>query len=283
MLSKNVETTRNGFDDDFIIMNELGPLSLHKSFSFNNFVTISVCLSGHAELNYHLKQVKIEEREMMIIYPDYSFEYISTSKDFQCMRFMFSLDFARSLESKNTLPIRVLLMSHPVIPIKKEEQEILVDYYSIIHKTMSRKGNPNAASIIKHLLNAMFFETIHFEFIQNHLGEISSRQEELFTKFYQLVMEFHRESREVTFYADKLCISPKYLSNQIHQLTSRFAKEWIDVYVIWDAKTLLQSKENLTIQQVSDILGFPDQYSFGKYFKKKTGMPPTTYKQFISN
>ncbi len=99
-------------------------------------------------------------------------------------------------------------------------------------------------------------------------------------EFIQLVHEYHRSERTVAFYADKLFISPKYLSLIIKETLGRSAAEIIDDYVILEAKNLLRfSGKN--IQQVSYELNFPNQSSFGKYFKHLTGFSPSEYQRSV--
>jgi AraC-like DNA-binding protein len=81
----------------------------------------------------------------------------------------------------------------------------------------------------------------------------------------------------VGFYAKKLCMAPKYLSAVIKEKTGKSAFEWINDYVILEAKSLLKST-NMTIQQISDELNFANQSFFGKYFKRLAGMSPKSYR-----
>ena len=86
-----------------------------------------------------------------------------------------------------------------------------------------------------------------------------------------------KEQRFLDFYAEKLEISPKHLSRTMKKETGFSAVEWIERYVILEAKVLLKST-NLNIQQISDELNFPSQSFFGKYFKKKVGMSPKEFR-----
>ena len=103
-----------------------------------------------------------------------------------------------------------------------------------------------------------------------------SRRANYVREFMQLVHQNFRTERGVAFYASKLFITPKYLSQIIKESTGRSAAEWIDQYVIIEAKNLLRfSGKN--VQQVAYELNFPNQSSFGKYFKNLTGMSPTKF------
>ena len=78
-------------------------------------------------------------------------------------------------------------------------------------------------------------------------------------------------------YADRLCISPKHMSMVVKKVSGRTASDWIDDYVILQAKQMLRSS-SLTIQEVSRELNFSNQSFFGKYFKKHVGMSPSEYR-----
>ena len=87
--------------------------------------------------------------------------------------------------------------------------------------------------------------------------------------------------REVSFYADKLCISTKYLTGICKAVTGDSAKKIIDDFAILEIKVLLQSTE-LTVQEIADRLGFPDQSYLGRYFKRHEGMSPKEYQSKYS-
>ncbi|MDR1556149.1 MAG: AraC family transcriptional regulator [Tannerellaceae bacterium] len=105
-----------------------------------------------------------------------------------------------------------------------------------------------------------------------------SRKEEIMNRFLQLLLTHISERHVVTFYAEKLCISSQYLSLVLKELTGKPANKWIDEALIVEAKVLLKSPQT-TIQQVADTLNFSDQSTFGKFFKKHTGVSPTEYRK----
>ncbi|MBQ2297918.1 MAG: AraC family transcriptional regulator, partial [Bacteroidaceae bacterium] len=85
------------------------------------------------------------------------------------------------------------------------------------------------------------------------------------------------QNRSITFYADKLCISPKYLSSVVHSVSGKYATDWINQCVILEAKNMLK-KEGASIKDVSNYLNFANQSFFAKYFKQHTGYTPKEYK-----
>lgn len=96
-------------------------------------------------------------------------------------------------------------------------------------------------------------------------------------RFINLVQRYYKEQRFLDFYAVRMGITPKHLSRTMKTVTGFTAVEWIERYVILEAKVLLKST-NLSIQQISDRLNFPSQSFFGKYFKKAVGMSPKEFR-----
>ena len=106
---------------------------------------------------------------------------------------------------------------------------------------------------------------------------LSNRSKVIFDRFMRLVMEYHTQQRGVAFYAEKLCLTPKYLSKIIKTASGRSAPEWIDSYVILEAKNLLKHSST-PIKEIVYKLHFPNQSVFYKFFKAHTGMTPTEYR-----
>ena len=99
-----------------------------------------------------------------------------------------------------------------------------------------------------------------------------------FEDFLQLVQDHHAHERSLGFYADRLGMSPKYLSKLVRTVGGRPAREWIDSLVIEDAKRLLKYSE-LPVGQIIAQLHFPNETTFYRFFKAQTGMTPMDYRR----
>ena len=104
-----------------------------------------------------------------------------------------------------------------------------------------------------------------------------SRREEIMARFILSICKHFHTERQVSFYAKELCITPKHLSSVVKETSGRTAGEWIDHYVIMEAKMLLASTD-MTVQEISSRLNFANQSFFGKYFKHHTGDSPTEFR-----
>lgn len=150
--------------------------------------------------------------------------------------------------------------------------------YRVAHEEVSSVYTRNMSrSMVQFLIYALL--QIHDAQTTNTRREgASSRQVAYAQEFMRLLGVHHAHSRDIGFYADKLHISPKYLSHLIKEHTGKSASDWIGEFVVREAKNMLRYS-NKNVQQVAYALNFSTQSSFGKYFKHITGMSPTEYQK----
>ncbi len=171
--------------------------------------------------------------------------------------------------------------------LSEEEAALIEKYFELLH--LNTKDNTNHQinkNIATSIIAAMFYQLVQFfhkrmlsEAVPKPKGALpSGRRHDYVRDFVRLVHLNFIKERSVAFYADKLFISPKYLSLLVKEATGRSASQWIDDFVVTEAKNMLRfSGKN--IQQVAYALNFPTQSSFGKYFKHLTGMSPTEFQK----
>lgn len=169
----------------------------------------------------------------------------------------------------------------PVIHISDSETTMLKSYFEVLKHNTSNPDASYSKAIARNIIAALIYQLIQMiakTLPKDDIERPKSRRSGYVSDFFRLVHEHHRRERSVSFYADKLFISPKYLSLVIKEATGRSAAEIIDEYVILEAKNQLRfSGKN--IQLVSYDLNFPNQSSFGKYFKHLVGMSPSEYQR----
>lgn len=131
-----------------------------------------------------------------------------------------------------------------------------------------------AASIIAAIVN---YIANLYERYGDEKPAMQSRQQDVFNRFIALVNEHCFRQHTLDFYADKLCITQRYLGTLVRQASGTTAKEWIDRALINEAKVALKHSD-VTVAQLADRLNFPNPAFFSKFFKRMTGMTPTQYK-----
>ena len=104
-----------------------------------------------------------------------------------------------------------------------------------------------------------------------------SREQTIFDRFISLVNQHATREHQIRFYADKMCLTERYLSTIIRQMSGTTAKEWIDRAIIARIKVELKHS-NKSVAQISDETYFPNPSFFSKYFKRLTGLTPLEYR-----
>jgi AraC-like DNA-binding protein len=154
---------------------------------------------------------------------------------------------------------------------------MFVTYYKTIKKIVELNHSPFLLETLQHLTLAFIYASnFHDKLLSENM--VSSPQQILANRFMELVRENFKHERQMSFYAGKFSLTPKYLSLKIREITGKSAADWIDDFVMFEAKALLKSTD-MTILQISDELNFTSQSFFGKYFKRCTGMSPKEYRE----
>jgi len=266
--------------DDFILLNDISMIPLFDYPTKIDYAVSTICLKGNIEGTLNLQPVSIAENDVAIVLPGQIIQFTNISSDFAGLIFVMSERFTDNLELsiKNSVSVLLYLKENPVIHLAPDEIDLLSKYYDILQLTIRMPYKINRLEIIRLLLQALLYIINDFKQFQEQSGLQKSKREGLFDAFYNLVLDYYKESRKTEFYADKLCLTPKYLSTVIKEISGKSVSQWIDNYVVLEAKSLLKTS-NLTIQQISDELSFANQSFFGKFFKRITGMSPKEYKQ----
>lgn len=156
--------------------------------------------------------------------------------------------------------------------------------FVLIKDEISNKEHIFQREKLSNLVSIFFIDILNAFAKQHSVSENlyadgkTTRGMKLTKDFINLVKLHSHNQRQINFYADKLCITPKYLSKLIKETSGISANEWITSTVIKDAKYLLKISGN-SVKEVSNALNFPNQSFFGKYFKKKVGISPRDYQR----
>lgn len=174
------------------------------------------------------------------------------------------------------LPIFLYIQKYPKIELTANQCFNIQQFYDFFIQRL-KDQSVYRDKMISSILQALIYY-ISGLLINSDKREKKERKEELLSKFIQLIIKHYKENRTLDFYAEKLFISTKYMSDIIKKTSGLTAHDWIDRYTILEAKILLRST-NKTIQEISNELNFPNHSFFSKYFKHHMGMTPKAYRQ----
>lgn len=238
---------------------------------------VFICRGGTARMNIDLKDYEIVEHAQVVLLPGSIFRIDSLSDDFSISIFSFPRDMFREASFRMEPGFFGILKEHPYLPTENTQaaEGLMQATAAVYADRENRFRNLIAKNQLQCFLLDMYDKSYRYFGRKQIKG--GNRQDELFKKFMALVHEFSASEREVTFYADKLCISTKYLTAICRRVNGDSAKMIIDSFALLEIKVLLQSTE-LSIQEISDRLNFPDQSYMGRYFKRHEGVSPKEYR-----
>ena len=170
------------------------------------------------------------------------------------------------------------MRSHYYYPQNERDVLRIYNYLGMIKdKVMSTDAYRR--ELIIHLLRYLYLELFNAYEKESMLVNTrkDTRKEELANKFFSLIMKHFKENKDVAFYADKLCITSKYLTMVIKETSGKSAKDWIVEYIILEIKALLKNT-SLNIQEIAIRTNFANQSSLGRFFRKHTGMSLSQYR-----
>ena len=283
-----------GIGDDFFIC-EISGNDVEKSrdalrlfkypLRFDGYLCI-FCLRGRFSLDINLRCFDIQPDSLLICTPgnilkihgidesalaDSHLILVSVSRNFMSgIRIDFNSVFQESLR----------ILDNPCVSLTQEQIEIARTYLNLARRVLQSPVR-NKREVISGLLSSLTY--LSAEIWSQALAEASrnapasARVKQIFDRFINLVTEYHTTERGMAFYADKLCLTPKYLSKLVKNASGRSAPEWIDAFVILEAKNMLKYSD-ITIKEIVYRLHFPNQSVFYKFFKAHTGMTPSAYR-----
>lgn len=244
-----------------------------------DYYKISLCRRGTAELKANLETYAVGPNCLILATPDVIKQWLHIADDYEALSVFFTTDF---VTTNNAATGRLRFFVEPpsyVLQLSAAQAENLADSLRFLQQ---KYHTPSAErdNVLKSILNGLLFEigALYDEQPSAPRPASRTRRQQLAAAFRQLVQAHSGRARSVTFYAAALCITPKYLTELVKEVTGRTASEWIAEAVVLEAKTLLQNPV-LPVQQVAASLHFADQFAFSRFFKNSTGLSPTAYRQ----
>lgn len=240
-----------------------------------------VCTSGSAEVTVNQYRRKISRNMFFFLLPGWMLMLTERTEDFGMRYCAFSKEMFAEAAFRLEPTFFHILRDCPIEGMTADMARSVEAWFRMMEYTYRDKGNLYRNTILRNRLQNMLLECYdkYQRFSSHRQAPVDrmSRQAELFHRFAQLTREHCLRNRDVAFYADRLCISTRYLATVVRNIAHSSVKEFIDRAVVLEIKMLLQSSD-LSVQEIAYRLHFPDQSYLGRYFKNHTGMSPTEYR-----
>lgn len=290
MLRKHLSAYKQiGIGDDFCIMD----IQSAEKISDPDYtcridgVVVIYCIKGSLKLTANLKEVILEENSLTIFAPGTHVRIISlgtdSAADNHFITVSMSQEFAGELrvDFKRVLSDGMGMSETPVMLLNQENTQLFKNYLLLVSQIIKNENAFKETASTSLISSMMCFLAglwlDRMQDIRKQQQNDTNRSRVTFDNFIRLVSENYTKYRNVGFYADQLCLTPKYLSKVVKNFSGKSAPDWIDAYVILEAKNLLKYSD-LAIKEIVYRLNFPNQSVFYKFFKTRTGITPSQYR-----
>ena len=238
--------------------------------------TIGINHQGSLNVEYEGQSENFGPHNLAIVYPNHALLTKSSSDDYLATLIVVSEQLYEQLAILNTHSGRFHYEQHPhftLTPRQYTDIMTLVEALRIVSRLSSSLPEDFILPQLHILLQVI--DTFRLE----NEGTNESANGHISSRLYEAIIKHYKEHRDVEFYANLFCLSPKYFSTSIKNETGHSANYWIQQHVIQMSKTMLRTEHKMSLQEISEQLGFPDHATFSRYFKRVTGISPSEYRK----
>jgi AraC-like DNA-binding protein len=269
--------------EEFNVYTDLSDLPLDENPKYLDECIVGVCTEGSAFFSVFSNKRKVIKNDLITIFPYQLACATDFSEDFS-MTFL-KVPKKMFLDTicgtyRPTLEYFFYMRKNFSLPLCEEECDRFIHFCYILSFRIDLPCSYFRRESIMNLLKVFFWD-MYVSYKNSPQSEKPIRythKEKKMFDFFCLVIEYHTVSRDVAFYAEKMHISPKYLTMLMTENSGRSAKEWIVEYTILEIKALLRDS-SLEIKEVVSRTNFQSNSVMTRFFREYTGMTPTEYRE----
>ena len=255
------------------------PQSLMSSYLVD-YIGLVVCTRGSYSFSVNDEKMEARAGETLFLTENVHFQIESVSADLEYSLLFYRITPIRDILGNTVMMMRLYatLNPRPFIVLATGEEYALADYTQLLPSasyTESTMFDGHERKLLMLSLTYRLCSIFNRKVVQG--GEASGHKIDIFVKLITLISDHYPKERSVSFYADRLCLSPKYLSSMVKGICGYTVQDLVFKAIIRRAIFLMTSTSK-TIQEISDELNFPNASAFGTFFKKHTGLSPKNYR-----
>ncbi len=233
--------------------------------------------AGTLRLRINLRELEFKAGDFLVVSPGTVFEFLYISSDLDLAMLAFSNSLMESWQKEELLQVYLQGRLFLHLSLTEQESRRMEQIFALLWEVVHDRPFPKDS--VQSLISLVFHQTDSFKGRGLEADKQKrTRQEEVFNRFLELVNKYAIHERNCTFYADRLCLTSRYLSTLVRQASGRTVMDWVNEAVMQEAKLMLCHTDKL-VYQIADELNFPNASFFCKYFRRMTGMTPNDYRQ----
>lgn len=244
--------------------------------SEEKYVVFIWAKQGKANVYVNLKQQHLSKDSLLILLPKFHIE-IEEDADLLCEYVYYTFDFMAALPFSMKPAVAEKIGKKPSLRLNKEQKSNLGVFFTLLTRQYAREQHPSRMELVKSSL-FMCIAEINMLYSQQVVNIQVTHPEQLAEQFFKLLHDHYVHEHKPAFYAGKMCLTVRYLSKVLKQVTGKSLNAWVIDFSIIAAKKYLKSTA-LTSSQIAEEMNFPNPSFFAKYFKKYTGMTPMQFRE----
>lgn len=264
--------------DSIIVSDRLQALF---DFELKNYFTHVFVTDGECAMKYSGEEVRMEKGDCVIIIANHLVTELRPTENFRAKVIFIEPGFMEACTPHTSYGIvgGMTLFINPVMHLDERDQWLCKHDFDEVIRRIRKPHQSFQGDAVMAATQMMFCDFYEFHAHLYGQPEISALTSSLMKRFIDLLERGdYRRNRDVAYYADKLCVTPKYLSEVSKKLSGRTAGFWIDRYATIELTHLLRDKR-LSLIDISDQFGFSSQSHFSRYVQKNLGVSPSDFRQ----
>ncbi|MCR5454963.1 MAG: helix-turn-helix domain-containing protein [Bacteroidales bacterium] len=241
-----------------------------------DYIAFYVCEAGNMDIKINNTTFHITANTLCVVLPGAIISIEKMSQQSAGFGATASILFIDKLFIPNIGGYYTHIKNSPFVSISPQQLQTIKTITEIVNSKIDCDDSQMSFLVVQNLLNSLVYEIISC-YANGTAQTKSSRQDKIFREFMLHVFRDHKTERSLSYYADTMCITTRYLSAVIKELTGYPASSWINSMVTSQAKNLLRTTD-LSIQQIAHEMNFANASFFGQYFRKYTGVTPLKYR-----
>ena len=284
---KGDDTYRIGDSDELVVMENIGTVP-SSAICLQNHGIIVFCTEGRAQFEYDGNVVQIQKNDLFLYMVHSTASNILSSSDFNCRQIWFTRSELWNIEIYNMISVADMsrLKLYPIVHLSAEDIQLCDTYFQLLCSRLKSSTSVFTSYIVRSLLGTIMLELLSImrrdaehEMEQSQQEKINSNlhKKRIIDNFIRLVEESDGRIRRVDEFARQLNITPKYLSTVLKEVMNRRPSTYIQLYTLKAIEYRLRFTD-MTMQEISHDLKFPNPSFFGKYCKEHLGVTPLEYR-----